>query len=117
VSVTFSIAGERHDCEDICDDCWARMLNVHNANGAELTKLLGLEPDLGQMRARALAARCRVLLAKTGWDGEAHFGTCGPSKGARVIVGYRQADRLREHVTKLLHIADLAGDLGVVVWD
>jgi hypothetical protein len=125
MSVTFSIATDRHDClcELDCDVCQPRVLNVHNANGAEVLRALNIgTPDelWGSVRGGALAAACRRALADHNFDviDRIPEGGCVEpgALGARVISIPRPAGRLREHVEKLLRIAELAGDLGCVVW-
>jgi hypothetical protein len=125
MSVTFFIATDRHDClcELDCDVCRPRVLNVHNANAAELLRALQIgTPDelWGDSRGRALAAACRRVLSDHNFDvidriPESSWFERGAA-GARVISIPRPAGRLREHVEKLLHIAELAGDLGCVAW-
>jgi hypothetical protein len=126
MSVTFFIANDRHDClcELDCDVCRPRVLNVHNANGAELLSALqiGTADHLpgGEVRGRELASACRRVLADHNFDvidripgGE----RLEPAAlGGRLIQTPRPSGRLREHVEKLLHIAELAGDLGRVAW-
>jgi hypothetical protein len=124
MSVTFTIATDSHNCENPfeCSYCWSRMLNVHNANGAELIRALQIgspEEPWGSIRGGELAAACRRVLADHNFDVEDRIpgGAIPPGvRGARVIQIPRPAGRLREHIQKLLHMAELAGDLGRVVW-
>jgi hypothetical protein len=126
MSVTFFIASDRHDClcELDCEVCRPRVLNVHNANGAELLRALQIgTPDAlwgGEIRGRALATACQRVLADHDFDvidripGGAWLEP--GALGGRAVQIPRPAGRLREHVEKLLHIAELAGDLGVIAW-
>jgi hypothetical protein len=97
------------------------MLNIHNANGAELLNALQIGSESwGSVRGAELAAACRRVLADRDFDTEDRIPSGGPidphALGGRVILILRPAGRLRQHVQKLLHIAELAGDLGRVVW-
>jgi hypothetical protein len=122
MSVTFSITTDRHDCECQldCEVCWPRVLDVHQGNAAELLAALqiGTEP-WGSVRGADLAAACRRVLSNPSFDVEDRvpgLAEVHQSGGVRVISIPRPAGRLREHVQKLLHMAELAGEIGCIAW-
>ncbi len=125
MSVTFYIAGEEIDFEADWprdDDPSPKFLNLANANAVDLLRWLGYETDgrdlYGALLPGDLRARCQRRLAPTpknvSDDLPRAYVERHNAAGGRVIQCERQMGYLREKTTKLLAIAERAGDRPIV---
>lgn len=117
MSITFTIEGRRHGCDDpfACPECCRLELNVSNVNGLDLLDWLGLSAEYcGEVDASELAARCRRRL----WDEPRNLDAGIPaSMDGRIILCGRSPGYLRERTSQLLVIADAARAQGArVCW-
>jgi hypothetical protein len=102
-------------CDDWCNQCQARTVNLGNDNARDLLAWLDIPatPELdGDIDARDLAARCRRRLWNEPRNHDAGVeGFVDAQAGrATLIVNGRSENYLRTQTERLLKIAELAGD-------